>query len=553
MTQQSLRICNQNSKHQFVVTTKDIEFYERMGVLPPTLCPNCRQQRRLAWRGERNFYVRSCDLCGKRLISIFSDSCGFKVFCKECWLSDKWQAHNYGRDFDFNKTFFEQFYALLKKVPLIFSYNIEGENSEYNNNVSFLKNCYLLSSSNQNEDCYYGYFINDSRNCVDCTSIKQSELCYQCVECIQCYDCKYCHNCSNCTESIFMQNCLSCTNCFGCVNLRQKQYCFLNEQLSKDEYIKRLKQIDLGNKQDIEKCHIQFELHRQKYPYKYMIGEQNENVSGNTIFRSKNAIECYDCIDVEDCKFCSQMQESKNCYDVLTWGRPGELLYECMATGKHAYMNRFVSISQESSYNTYCYMCWSSKHLFGCVSMNRAQYCILNKQYSKDDYLALTTRIIEYMKQTKEWSEFFPMSLSPVFYNESLANDFHPLTKVEAESLGARWLSSDSQILNRTNKYQAPTNIYAAQDDIIKQTLCCSTCYKGFRIIEQELKFYKKQNIPLPSQCPHCRHKERIKRKNPRRLFNRNCQKCAIPLRTTYSLEQKEIVYCEKCYCESVY
>ena len=166
------KTCRQNPEHLFIITDEDQKFYDMMGVPPPTLCPDCRQQRRLVWRGERKLYNRKCDLCGRQIISPFAPNKPYRVYCKDCWWSDKWDPKLFGREFDFSRPFFEQFNELLKDTPLLFSYNIESENSEYNNNVSFLKNCYLLSSANVNEDCYYGYFVNDSKNCLDCTSTK---------------------------------------------------------------------------------------------------------------------------------------------------------------------------------------------------------------------------------------------------------------------------------------------------------------------------------------------------------------------------------------------
>ncbi len=524
-----------------------------MDVLPPTHCPECRQRRRLNWRGERKMYNRKCDLCGKQIISIFAPDKPYQVYCRECWWSDAWDPRKFGQEFDFSRPFFDQFEELLKKTPLLFSWNIEGVNSEYNNNVSYLKNCYLMSSSNYSEDCYYGYFINDSKNCVDCASVKKSELCYECVECVGCYNLKLSQNCINCTDSWFLQNCISCKDCFGSINLRHKQYCFLNKQLSKEEYEQKMAQFKSGNVEEVRKIERFVRENHLKHPYKFMVGDQNENVSGNTVYQAKNAIECFDCIQVEDCKYCYQMQESKNCMDVMTWGRPAELLYECMGTGSNAYMNKFTAISQGSTYNTYCFMSMFSNNLFGCVSLNHGEYCILNKQYTKDEYEVLVPKIIAHMKKTGEFGEFFPMALSPVAYNESLANDWLPLTKEDAVKLGANWREDDM-----VNRYEGPVvKIPAAiedvSDEITKQILECELCHKNYKIIQQELKFYREQKLPAPVTCPDCRHRRRIRLKNPRHLWDRQCAKCKSSIQTTFTPDRPEIVYCETCYNNAVY
>jgi hypothetical protein len=83
----------------------------------PTLCPDCRQQRRLSFRNERKLYKRKCDFSGKDIISIYSPDKPYKVYDQEIWWSDKWEALDYGKEFDFSRTAFEQFDELMKEVP----------------------------------------------------------------------------------------------------------------------------------------------------------------------------------------------------------------------------------------------------------------------------------------------------------------------------------------------------------------------------------------------------------------------------------------------------
>jgi hypothetical protein len=50
----------------------------------------------------------------------------------------------------------------------------------------------------------------------------------------------------------------------------------------------------------------------------------------------------------------------------------------------------------------------------------------LNKKYSKEDYETLLPKIIDHMKKTGEWGEFFPMEISPFKYEETKAVDYFP-------------------------------------------------------------------------------------------------------------------------------
>jgi len=51
---------------------------------------------------------------------------------------------NYGRDFDWSKSFFEQLRALTLNVPKQHTSNGKNENSDYTDQCSVNKNCYLI-------------------------------------------------------------------------------------------------------------------------------------------------------------------------------------------------------------------------------------------------------------------------------------------------------------------------------------------------------------------------------------------------------------------------
>ena len=66
---------------EFPITDKDIEFYDKISpvfngqkynIPTPTLCPDCRQQRRLSFLNIRKLYKNKCDKCKKDIISRIS-------------------------------------------------------------------------------------------------------------------------------------------------------------------------------------------------------------------------------------------------------------------------------------------------------------------------------------------------------------------------------------------------------------------------------------------------------------------------------------------------
>ena len=104
-----------------------------------------------------------------------------------------------------------------------------------------------------------------------------------------------------------------------------------------------------------------------------------------------------------------------------------------------------------------------------------------------------------------------------------------------------------------------PDHIKDVQDDIVNKVIeckhkgeCNEQCTEGFKIIPQELAFYRKHGLSLPRLCPNCRHYQRIKKRNPSKLWDRNCAKCKKEIQTSYSPDRKETIYCEDCYNKEV-
>ena len=128
MEYKSQNVVCQNCKGNFIIEPDDFGFYEKIKVPPPTFCPDCRYIRRLLDRNEYNFYKRKCDATGKDIISIYRPDAPFSVYEQEYWKSDAFDAKDYGRDFDFSRSFFEQYEELRREVPHLAMVNSNSVN-----------------------------------------------------------------------------------------------------------------------------------------------------------------------------------------------------------------------------------------------------------------------------------------------------------------------------------------------------------------------------------------------------------------------------------------
>ncbi len=564
----------QNCKQGFVIELEDFDFYEKMTVPAPTWCPSCRAKRRLAARDFRVLYKRKSDWSGNEIFSIFSEESPYKVYEVEVWQSDKWDPMEYGQEYDFKKTFFEQYRELTLKVPQPSTTNWDSVNSDYCTGAAGLKNCYLTFVATHNEDCMYCALINDTKNSIDTTRTESSEFCYESFGVIKSSKVFFSSDCEECVDVWFSKNLQGCMNCIGCVNLRNKQYYIFNQSYSKEEYKKKFLEFDFGSVKNLENFKTKTEELFAKNIVRYAHGKHNFNVSGEYINNSKNVRNSFYVNNGEDCKYVQYLftPSSKDCMDFSLWGDNAELIYEVSSCGENSSQIKLSYRTYRGSHNcTYCMQCASSSYLFGCVGLQKKQYCIFNKQYTKEEYEALVPKIIEHMDEMPyvdkkgrvyKYGEFFPPEHSLFSYNETLVFSDFPMTKEEALSEGYTWKEPDQKKYKITIESKLiPDHIKDVGDEIISETVECAhkgqchcKCTSAFKITKQELDFYRANNIPIPRLCHNCRHVLRVKNQSPMKLWHRHCMKdgCNNEFETSYSPDRKEIVYCESCYNNEV-
>lgn len=535
---------------QFLLTNQDQAFYEKIGVPAPKLSPRERERRRFAFRNERTLYRRACDLCKASIISIYHSDTSFPVYCHTCWWSDRCHPESFGRDFDYSKPFFSQFQKLLLIVPRVALYNINSINSDYCQQIYGDKNCYLCFAIKGCEDCMYLSHCFKNKDCLDCYLVHESELCYECLSCEKLYNSTYCEHCHNSNYLAYCYDLSGCQDCFGCSNLRKKQYFIFNKPYSKKAYIAYMQSLSLNRSSEREKIAAQFEELKKNAIHRALWNVNTEQSTGNNLQNAKNACVCYDAFDIEDCGYCSWIFRLKDCYDCYGVG-DSELIYEGLGVEE---VNRcfFNTFTTNSSLVHYSDSCFSSRNLFGCVGLKSQSYCILNKKYPKDEFERVQSKIVEYMKQTGEYGEFFPMRLSPFSYNETIAQDFYPISKEEARSFGSSWRDLDEREYQKQT-FIIPDSINEISDSITQNILACSVTGKNYKILPQELSFYRRMGLPIPRKSPEQRMKERIGRKNPRILYNGTCAQCRMDLVSPYATDREKNVFCEDCYLKVLY
>lgn len=549
----------------FEITTDDLAFLEKVSpvfdgkkesIPPPTHCPDCRQQRRLLWRNERSLCRRTCDLCGKSIISMYAKISPFTVYCPECWWSDKWDALSFGRPFDDTQPFFPQFRQLQLQVPRL-SVNVVGnENSEYVNLGGYNKNCYLVFAMEYNEDCLYGTEVVKCAGCVDTLNCFESQFCCEVTDVEKCHAISFSRDCSNCADSWFLSDCRNCSDCILCTNLRGKHHYVRNKEVTKETFAREKEEMQRrirrgGLPQLLEEWAAldRSGIHRAASLVNC------EHVSGDYLKNSKNLRQCFDVSYGEDCAYVYTGFKIKDLMDVCHTTE-GELTYESLSVGYGSYGALFTHAAWTAKNVLYCDVAQSCGDCFGCAGIRQSRFCILNKQYSKEEYERLVPRIIARMRSTGEYGEFFPASCAPFAYNETNALQYFPLSREDARGRGFGWQDQAEEmpdVARVIHGEKLPSDIAAIPDDVLSWTVQCERTGRLFKIVRRELEFYRERGLPIPHFHPDERHRRRMALRNPRQLWERQCAKCGQKMQSTFAPDRPERVFCESCYLKEVY
>jgi hypothetical protein len=517
----------------------------------PKSCPDCRQQQRLSFRNERHLYKSQCNASGKPIISLHSPDTKYTTYDASLWDSDAWSADNYQRDYDENSSFFQQFSQLLDQVPKKSLYGLINENSDFTNDCTHCKDCYLLYASDYCENSYYG-LIQNTKNSVDCNESAYLQECYECIDCDHLQNVRHAQDSKNCNDCDYIYACTNCSDCFLCSNLNWKKYCILNTQYTKSEY-----------QQELQKYHMKdniLELYAQvkkQAPKKSSQISQSENCLGNYILNSKNCFYCFDASQAEDSRYIFYWSLwTKDCMDTSMASINAVKCYNsqcCLENCNNIICCNFCINVQNSFYLDNCIRC---KDCFWCVWLKDKQYCIFNTQYTKEVYERILLKIFWNMTQTWEWGNFFPIELSPYWYNQTVANDYYPLSKQEVQNLWWKWseyIPEAPKVDKIISAASLPKDISNIPDDILNWAIKCEITGAPFRIIKPELEFYRKHTLQIPRIHPDERYLQRVQCRRPRKIFKSTCTHCETEVQTTYPPGSHENMYCETCYNKEIY
>lgn len=559
------RSCSECGK-SFRIESGDIELLKKLRVCPPRQCPRCRMRRRMAMMANiLQYYRKDCAAHpGEKAISQMDDATPFKVYDNNFWWSpDAWDATSFGKKYNPEIPFENQRKELIREVPhmAIERFNKNIIQSEYTADSYDVKNCYLSSSVGMSENVSYGVWVAYGANSADCLRIDHAEFVYEITDSDHIYKSKYVRLSTNCTNSAFLFDCHNCQNCFGSVNLRNKNYCFFNEQLSKEEYRKRVEGIDLGKRSVVEEYSRKFdEFIREKGIYKALRMKKSPGAIGDHLNDCKNCVDVFCAASFqfiltlyksENVRHASDIFGANDSMDVTLFG-PGERCYNVL---EGLYANKVVSsyFVQNCFEVEYSYECIDCKYCFGSSGLKKKKFCILNTQYTEEEYWKIVDEIKTRLVETGTYGEFPPLKDSFFYYHDTYAYAIMPLSQKEAVAAGAKWRNDEVHVDTKEIPFisyaDIPDNIRDVKDDILEKAIICKETGKPFRLTPWELGFYREQKIPVPVVHPQERLLNRFRnRESSYELYESKCAQCGRDIQTSYNPAKGLRVYCEPCY-----
>jgi hypothetical protein len=427
--------------------------------------------------------------------------------------------YNTSHSEDVWEDFFKSFDSLITHTWYTNLAQIQSENCDYADTVVRSKNAYLSSVViNECENVVYSSSVKDkSANVFNSMMVwKNSENVYHSRTVISWFNIFYSNNILNSNNIWFSSNLVGCAECIKCDDLENKSYCFENKEYSKEEYTQK-------------KAEFLLTLVQQEadfyYPASHNIwGSGVQGQSNIECFDVSNAYFSYNTKNAHNIFLHGSAQGSENSYDCFTGGSPySQYMYGVMGAGaaEHVYCSVFVNGGSSNIY--YCINMEACSFCLGCIGLQNKSYCILNKQYSKEERYDKVNEIFWRMETDWVLWLFFPWSLNPFYFNDTAAYLIDPsFTKEEVTVAWYLWRDEPIKVdipiwaeivkVSELGQFESRDGegTWTIDSSILKKVIVDEQG-NSYRIVKMEYDFLVKHSLPLPRKHRLERMKENFR------------------------------------------
>lgn len=539
----------------FEVSPAEMELRKKLGIEGgPELSPIARWQILGAFWQHWALHKRKCDKTGRPIVSVFSEDCPYPVWHKDEWIR---YADPPAAEIDLAKPVFPQMWELFRRCPIAHNMGANNENCEYTDDWWYGRNCYMCHSGHGCEDLKYCYRDVSVKNSQFCVFSFDSERCVDLIFSHKCFRSAYLFHCWQVSESAFLYDCRNCNHCMFCTNLRNKSYCFANQQLTKEEYEKRLEEWDVRSRTVYEHAKQEFlKMLRKNAWHRALFLDLCQNCTGNFLYECKDCENCHlitnkaeHCINLT--RSGVDIKDGLDCISLLGT----ELAYCTSCAQDQCYDVKFSYNVIQCKFMEYCAQCFQCEHCFGCCGLVKKKYHIFNTPFAPGEYEKRKAEVIAAMKKSKEYGKFFPAHFAANPYEESIAGFYWPLPTEEGKKKGFRMLEERGEReASAQDASHVPDRSDKADESVTKAAYWDAVAGRPFQILKEDVVFAQDLRVPLPYTYYMRRLQENF-RLIPfdGTLRTVNCGKCRKETQTSWPKEYDGRILCEECYLKEVY
>ena len=530
---------------RFQVSTAEEQLLSELGFHPNSIVPAERLRILLSFRGGRRLYTRRCEISGEEIRSIYPAKARFPVHAQELWWDRAWQPEQFARSFAPDQSFFVQLYDLWNSVPRPALLALDDVGGIDLDGTVASRHSLLVSDSTEIDRCAYSAYLVRCTLVIDSLFMVDCSRCYECIGCSRSSGLSWSENCSGCSDSAFLTSCIDCRNCYGCTNLVGASYCLYNRYVGPELIARFLAEHNLFNsstdRRSIDDLREQAAIARRSHSVPHRSADDAAQGSGNYLYGQTHSENSYFLSDTKNVFHCFNLHNSAGCLDSIGLGSGLSDSYQAVScSGTRVLTSIMCGGCSDIWYSSHCF---DSTDLIGCVGLRGKHYCILNQQYSKEQFIEIRDWLVQSLNSHGIWGAFLTATFSGLCYNSSAAHEFMPLSPIQAELLQFDWdveldaapLASSEAVFSEAPASAAEALTRAENGELHRQRYICEISGRAFSISPVELELYRELSIPPPARGFEQRHYERLKRAAAGRLYPAVCAESGAELLTPFA------------------
>ncbi|MBI4598778.1 hypothetical protein HY734_01110 [Candidatus Uhrbacteria bacterium] len=542
------------------LTSAHVQMYRKFQVPPLDISPNAVWKWLAYFDSGYQFWWNRHAETGEPVLTFHHPASGVRVLPDAEWHARDFSSLTY--PYDPSRPFFDQMREFEKQVPFLATYNLkEPEASTAFVSLGDKRSQFVIASSTT--DCFFsnGSFGSEQSFLLFLTD--NASQCHETVHCSRLFRCRYARESHGCIDSAFLFDCRNCKNCFGATNKRNREYMFLNEQLTKEEYERRVAAIDLGSRAVVAQWKEAFErLLREQAVWPESFSLKAENSTGEYL---NGATDCTDCFYAADataenayCAWSFGVSQG----NAFCWGPANARdTYLCVTTPKSS-GSKFCYRCMGADGCEYCIQCADCRFCFGCIGLKRKEYCMFNVQYSEEEYWRKVDELKCSMLERGEYGHFFPTAFATCYVPENGAALWCGATPGDLARLGGNAFDPNAEGATVKTAFDPsamrsvsdiPDSIGDLGDDWAGVPIYDAEAKRSFSFLKHEIELYRALRIAPPNRHFIPRFIEAATAGQAVAFEKRACANCSKPLTVSACPRYPDRrIYCRECYLSHI-